>query len=73
MKLDYTQTIEEAQKVYTREERTRLGHIISFLTWEVAEDLEDAKDMAREVYKHAQCKRIKRGQTPLPDLKYFGL
>lgn len=71
--LNLNQTIEEAQSTYAEEERVRLGHIIAFLAWESAQDLQSAAQVARTLYNEANRQRLVSGKSPLPDLKYFAL
>lgn len=68
MELDYTQTIEEAQSSY---ERQQLLALIEYLFMETP--TEDLKSIAREIHYEVNSHKIVRGETPLPDLKYFGL
>lgn len=68
--LNLNQTVEQAQRAYTRQDLAfKLAHL--FLA--ISDNLEDAEELGRCAYMDAQELREINGEPPLPPLNYFGL
>lgn len=64
-----TQTIAEAELTH----RKGLAARMTYLFFTIAENIQEAEDLAICAYEDEQTRRAMSGEPPLPPLEHFGL